>query len=187
MTQDYVFEYFPDYRQWAKFTDEPCNGCGQADCLEGIYFGGPSSLTSVCLECLVAGRISVQIPSHVKATLEKSIQETFPDQSLDQLQQLISERLDKLSMTPPVPWIQYNEWPVCEGNFCRYIGEWDQLHLTKDAPQNNGLQYLMSLLTDPETIGHPDDLWASIESEISVVFMFECLESSRRIAVIQSF
>jgi hypothetical protein len=31
--------------------------------------------------------------------------------------------LEALAHTPPVPWLQNNEWPICSDDFAVYLGE----------------------------------------------------------------
>jgi uncharacterized protein CbrC (UPF0167 family) len=112
---------------------------------------------------------------------------SYPEWSTERIDEYVSEAVDTLSRTPPVRWIQSNLWPVHHGDFCRYIGEWDQEKLTEDAKADDGRSYLSSILEDSSSVEDVDGLWASIGDGWTEVFVFECLKCGRRIAVAQSY
>lgn len=187
MTAAPTFRYFPDYRRWAKTSPEPCTGCASGFCLDGVYFGNEAAPEAVCLDDLVAGKVSVGVPGFIRDTLEQSVRTFFPSLSEAEIQARVRESVLELERTPPVPWIQSNMWPVADGDFCRYVGEWNQELLAAEAPDGDGKVYLMSILQDASEIDDPDELWASIAAEWSAVFVFESLRDGRRIAVEQSY
>jgi uncharacterized protein CbrC (UPF0167 family) len=183
------FKYFPDYLQWARFADQPCDCPQQEPCLDGLCFGDIAVPDSVCLSDLVLGTIRVEVGDHLKRDLTESIRSSFPEWSDTQIAEHAIQVIDLLSRTPPVPWVQENNWPVCHGDFCRYIGEWSQEQITEASSDGSGLAYLMSILyeVDRMPIGDPEGLWASIATGWTTVFMFECLTCNGRIAVEQNF
>ena len=95
--------------------------------------------------------------------------------------------MDQLSRTPPVPWIQQNFWPVHHGDFCRYIGEWQQDQFRDAAPDGDGLKYLLQVIRVPVGIGDPYELWDALRTEFTTVFMFECLICSKQIGIDESY
>lgn len=103
-----IFRYLSDVAANAVFTDQPCRFCSSGkDCLEGVYFDTPGT-DSVCLECLKQKKVSVPVPPYVRR----------------QIKQNEPEKTALLMQTPPVPWVQYNDWPACCDDYVQYIGEW---------------------------------------------------------------
>jgi uncharacterized protein CbrC (UPF0167 family) len=192
MPSDIRFKYSPEYENNASFEEPPCDCTGGAGelsflCLSGVYFDDPDAPEAVCLNDLVTGRVRVYIDDWVTRQLEQSVKKTHPDWTDTQLQSHVDQAVDELSRTPPVPWIQNNLWPSCHGDFCRYLGEWDQEKLTQASPDGNGQAYLMSIIQDPEGLGYPDQLWRSIGDNWARIYVFQCLVCERLIAIDQSF
>lgn len=185
MSNQHSFLYFPDYEMWARFSEEPCD-C-DSPCLDGAWFDGPDIPEAVCSQDLISARVRNHIPDYLKDQLAQSVALTHGDWASDQIRQHIEDAVDRLSRTPPVPWIQNNDWPVHHGDFCRYIGEWDQPRLSAESPDGDGKKYLMSIIEEPEGVGDPEALWESIGTEWTAVYVFECLECGKRIATEQSY
>jgi uncharacterized protein CbrC (UPF0167 family) len=192
MRGDPDFRYFPDYKALAQFEPGPCS-CHSTDqgpsfqCLTGQYFDNPDVPEAVCVEDLKAGVFRVYIDDYVIGLLEQSVRGIYPDWSSDQIQSHVERAIDELSRTPPVPWIQHNAWPACHGDFCRYLGEWDQNKLNGMADRGDGKSYLMSIIQEPEGVGDPDGLWENIGNGWAAIFVFECLSCGRHIAIDQSY
>lgn len=187
MSRELAFRYFPNYKKEARFTDQPCEVCGDRPCLAGVYFGITDGPEAVCLNCLVMGKVVVDIPTYLKNQLEESVKIVNPGWQEEQTKTYIGGVVEALSRTPPVPWIQNNNWPVHHGDFCRYLGEWSQARLAQEAPDGDGKTYLMSILEAPDEVGDPEGLWESIADEWTAVFVFECFTCNKRIAIEQSY
>lgn len=185
MAANLMFRYFPEYEKWARFTNEDCVCPNESRCLDGLCFDNPSVPEAVCLNDLVSGRFRVDIPDYLLVDLAKSVNHNYPDWPEDQAKAYSEHTVDELSRTPPVQWIQSNQWPVCHADFCRYLGEWDQSQLARNAPDGDGLTYLMSIVQDP--VHDKEGLWQSIDKKWTIIFMFECFTCSRVIAIDQSF
>jgi uncharacterized protein CbrC (UPF0167 family) len=97
-------------------------------------------------------------PCSVVCRLAQSVSETNSSWSQDQRSKAIEGAIDEMSRTPPVPWVQQNFWPAHHGDFCRYVGEWSQKRLTDEASNQNGLEYLLSILRDPAGVSDPKAL-----------------------------
>jgi uncharacterized protein CbrC (UPF0167 family) len=179
------FRYFADFKRWAQFAEESCD-C-EGPCLEGVYFDDPDVPEAVCLQSLVSGEVRVDVPSYLIDRLRESVRVTFHQWSTERINAHVSEAVDTLSRTPPVPWIQNNLWPVHHGDFCRYVGEWNQEKLTEEAKADDGRTYLSSILEESTSIEDVDGLWASIGNGWTAIFVFECLRCERQIAVPQSY
>lgn len=170
----FYFKYFDNPLENAEFIDEKCQSCGsEENCLEGVYFNEHDDVVSVCLSCLKEGLIRVDIPDYIRKEIKGS--DKF-------------DKIDELERTPPVPWIQYNEWPVCCNDFTKYIGEWGRGRLIKESQDGNGLNYLLSILLQDikERIVNEKNFWSEIGNLIAI-YVFECQTCSKRIAVSQSY
>jgi uncharacterized protein CbrC (UPF0167 family) len=178
VTETPNFKYFDDPHSNAEFTDHVCQVCGSKEhCLEGEYFDRGDEVVSVCLSCLQQGKVTVNIPDFIKRKIE-SVQDSKET----------IKSIDALSKTPPVPWIQYNDWAVCCGEFGRYIGEWSADKLMQQSQDGDGMMYLMSILDEfsAEKVQNPELFWQTVGRNTSI-FMFECLSCNKRIAVAQSY
>jgi uncharacterized protein CbrC (UPF0167 family) len=178
MAEAPFYKYFENPLQNAAFTDQKCQICGSHEyCLEGVYFDRGDEVESVCLSCLQAGKVTVNVPDHVKQKISSVHDEKSANESIETLRR-----------TPPVPWIQYNDWVVCCGDFGRYIGEWNRDKFNQESPDGDGMKYLMSLLDEfsLSRVQNPELLWNSIGAT-TAVFVFECLSCGKRTAVVQSY
>lgn len=186
----YKFNYFKDPLKYARFTDKSCDNCGSANlCLNGIYFdNSEDEFESVCLECLVRGEVIVEIPSFLGERLYNEVKSRYQGSSLLGIEEKVNKMLEELSKTPPVPWLQFNDWPVCCGDFMRYIGEWGREEFNLNSNDGNGKRYLLDLLDD-SFINQIDDFevfWNEI-GEYSIAFVFECIECKVRKVIVQSY
>lgn len=187
--ENYNFKYFRNVKNNAVFTNEKCQFCGSTEnCLEGEYFDSDSDIVSVCIDCLSKGKISVNITEYLRTKLIEHLKETRGNRNMDQVEERAIELISELSKNPPVPWIQYNDWPVSCGEFCIYVGEWDKEEFIRQAPDGNGKQYVMSILDDfsRSKIVDIDIFWNDIGRN-TAVFIFECTNCSKRIAICQSY
>lgn len=143
------FKYFNNPMKNAEFTDVQCQSCGaDGNCLEGEYFDRGDNVISVCLNCLSKGKITVKIPEFVRKRLIVHLKETEYKQNKSQVKEKADSLIEELEKNPPVPWIQYNDWQVCCGDFVRYLGEWGKEEIDKHAPDGNGKQYIITILDD---------------------------------------
>ena len=165
------YEYFKNVEENAVFTKESCQFCGHNDnCLEGIYFEQPG-LKSVCLSCLDKRIIGVEIPDYLKNKVQNNV-----------------EKIEKLKYTPPVPWVQYNDWPVCCDDYMQYLGEWTQEDFIRKSRDGNGISLFQSLL-NIEFMKQVDDinvLWNDLENN-TVAFVFICPVCNTKKVVCQSY
>ncbi|RFA31858.1 hypothetical protein CAI16_19655 [Virgibacillus dokdonensis] len=171
---EYKFKYFENPLENAEFTGEACQSCGKNEkCLEGEYFDLDDEVDSVCLNCLRLGKVKVNIPNYIKDRITGQGKE---------------EKVAELEKTPPVPWIQYNDWPVCCGDYTKYIGEWEREDFEKNSKDGDGLNYLLSILdqSTKDKIENENIFWEDI-GHYTAIFVFECLNCSDRIAVPQSY
>lgn len=171
---DRPFRYFNDPIKNAVFTDVECQSCGSKEyCLEGEYFDRGDEVVSVCLDCLMLGKITVDIPGYVKDKIDEDKQR--------------GKKIKDLERTPPVPWIQYNDWPVCCSDFMCYLGEWEKEDLNNFS-NGDGKKLVFSIL-DNDTrnrINDEDVFWEDI-GEYTALFVFKCTNCNRMKANAQSY
>ena len=129
----------------------------------------------------------VSIPDYLIARLNQSVQIAHPTWTSEQISGHVSTRLEALSRTPPIPWVQNNDWVICGDDFAYYLGERTQEDLNAMAPDGNGLAYLAQLIDAPETVGKWQNVWDAIEAEWTTVFLFLCPQTGAYHAVMQSF
>jgi uncharacterized protein CbrC (UPF0167 family) len=171
------FRLFYDVAMNAVFTDKPCEEGHLPPFLDAEYFDGGYEDEGVCLECLRSGSKKVSMNTYIKAKIKICAGESAA---------LI---INELEQTPPVPWIQYNDWPLCCGDAMQYRGEHSR----------------QSIFIDDELKGFPDNLWiiadehtrkqavdhgsleASIRRGMTVCFIFRCMKCGRYQAVCQSY
>lgn len=166
------FKYYSNPETNAVFTNRLCRFCSSSrECLEGVYFDVPG-IDSVCLECLEQKKVSVPVPQYVK----------------QQIRQNEPVKTALLMQTPPVPWVQYNDWPVCCDDYMQYIGEWTREDFQNEALNGDGIGLLRAILRD-DLAAQTDDfevLWDSIGDD-TAVFVFRCLVCGKLIAVCQNY
>jgi uncharacterized protein CbrC (UPF0167 family) len=183
------YKYFDNVLKNGEFTDERCQVCAtKENCLEGEYFDQDYDVISVCLECLNKGLITVNIPQFIKDRIYSQIENNLHGKSKENIEKTTNVLIEMLSKTPPVPWVQYNDWPVCCNDFARYLGEWNKDDIINKAPDGDGKKYLLSILDDftKSKVDNIDILWEDI-GKYTAVFAFECIECSKKIAICQSY
>ena len=164
------YRYFKDVRNNASFTDIPCDFCeANEDCLDGVYFED-GKLDSICLECFQKGKAKVVIPSYISSHINE-----------DAL-----KKTKELSETPPVPWIQYNEWPICGDDYMTYIGEWGQAQFNEFSPDGNGYSLFGMILNDEVSEERKQYLWNNL-GRFAAAFVFVCSKCGKQTAVVQEY
>lgn len=165
------FKYFRDVHQ-AAFTEEPCQYCNSTqNCLEGVYFER-LDVKSICLECFSKKRVCVEIPPYIRNRIK--------DNGI--------RKSNELSFTPPIPWVQHNDWAVCCDDYMEYIGEWEQDQFDDFSTEKDGIALLEELLDD-KTRGRVDDitvLWDDLGYD-TVAYVFKCRICGKMRVVCQSF
>ncbi len=179
------FKYFKNVAENAEFIDENCDICNSKEnCLEGVYFSGDIDYNSVCLKCLLEGKVKNTIPSYVIKNLEISMKKesTYSINSM-------KEKIKELEKTPPIPWIQYNNWPSCCGDFACYIGEWEQEDFINYLNNKENSIVFLNKSLDESTKNKVDDinvLWEDIGYN-TAAFVFQCLHCGKFIITCQSY
>lgn len=166
------YDYFFNVKDNAVFTEKRCQFCGtNKECLEGFYFEQPK-IESVCLSCLDNKKIGVSIPEYIKNRIKNNR----------------TLKSNILEYTPPIPWIQYNDWQVCCDDYMQYIGEWQQEDFIRESLDGDGISVLRSLLC-AHTLSKVDDinvLWEDIGYD-TAAFVFKCSKCGKKTIVCQSY
>lgn len=166
------YYYYSNVMENAIFTEKPCQFCGtKEDCLEGIYFE-QSDIKSVCLSCLDEKKIGVDVPIYIQKRIKNDV----------------SSKTEVLKQTPPIPWVQFNDWQVCCDDYMKYIGEWEHENFVNESIDGDGINLLKHLL-DEGTLSKVDDinvLWEDIGYD-TVAYVFECPNCGGKKVVCQSY
>lgn len=183
------FRYFKDVFKNAIFTDAECDICGtKKNCLEGEYFSDSGKYNSVCLNCLISGLAKVEIPNYIVESLKVKIINSKELLANEDIEENVKLKIKELEANPPVPWIQYNNWPICCNDFACYIGEWTQEEFIAQSNNDNYINFFKSILDD-STKSKIDDiniLWEDIGHN-TAAFVFQCLICGKYIVVCQSY
>jgi hypothetical protein len=189
VNDDFFFRYFPDYKRWARFSTEECKCENNALCLQPAYFDDSNVKHPVCVTDLVKGNVRVRIPSRLQGQLKASLEGRYPQWTISEIEQAATTLIEELSRTPPVPWIQGNEWPILDGDFCRYLGEWNLQKWNELTIDGSGAELLWSSLEPSchERRNDVDDILKEMEAGWTVIYVFESMSSQQMIAVDQSY
>jgi Uncharacterised protein family (UPF0167) len=183
------FKYFQDPLKNIEFTDEPCQYCGsEVNCIEGVYLDTQDEVSSVCLKCFTEGKVIIEISDYIIEKLYNHLLTTYPKRSKTDISEICNSLISELAKTPPVPWIQYNDWPVLNGDFMRYIGEWSQVELSENSPDGDGKKFLLEIIDDftRDKIDDFDVFWNDI-GEYTAIFVFVCIVSGKKVAIAQNY
>jgi len=140
-------------------------------CLDGAFFERPE-IVSVCLDCFEKKKAFVDIPSYIT----------------DKIKEDVDRKTFTLKYTPPVPWIQNNEWPVCCDDYMVYIGEWSQDDFNNAALDGNGKALLEKLLAKylKNIVENYEILWDDIGYE-TAAYVFECGICGKKTVICQDY
>ena len=186
------FRYFPTFPEHADLRDRPCVYCGRAPSIPGVRLNsGPESSQPACADCLAIGKAAVKIPKWVITDLERAVSTTHPDWSVDRQATYVAERIDELAHTPPIPWLQNNEWPVCGDDFAVYEGELTRENLEqRTGDLERAKDTLHSILS--QTVPNWEQDAQALEGEWSelgnylAIFAFQCSDSGEARYVVQT-
>lgn len=181
------FKYYRDVLNNAIFTDKKCEICGSEEfCLDGAYFEYTQDVEAVCLKCLKAGKIVVDIPQYLIDRITSETSKIYEDKA--EKRKRIGIIVDELRRTPPVPWIQNNDWQICCNDFMEYIGEWDKEEIIVNSECENPREYLMNIMEESfrNRIDNVDYFWEEIGYDVAI-FVFKCIHCSKYTAVWQSY
>lgn len=187
---NYKFKYFLNPEKSARYVDEPCEVCGNSNlCLNGTYFNHHNDeVESICIDCLVQGKVVVEFPSFLYDRIYNDMKREKPSLIEEEIKEKVNNIFSILEKTPPIPWIQYNDWPVCCSDFMTYLGELTRDDLNSIATDGDGKALLLGLLDD-ETKNRIDNLEYLLEDlgDYVIAYHFKCMECDKQFVVLQSF
>jgi hypothetical protein len=174
------FRYFPGFPAGAPLKETACTWCGRTPSIPAVYLAPVGAAREpICAECLGQGRGQVKVPDWVQRELARAVTSAHPTWSLSEREVLIAARLEALAHTPPVPWLQNNEWPVCGDDFAVFAGEltrerWVQ-RWGSEAEGKRALRDVL-LQTVPEWSQDEADVdaeWSALANDLAI-FEFHC-------------
>lgn len=181
------YKYFENVENNAAFSNNKCQFCASnVRCLEGIYFEQGREIKSVCLKCLEKKKASVNIPSYLIERLDEEIRKNCKHH--EGVTDIVNEKITELKYTPPIPWIQYNDWQVCCSDFMKYLGEWEKKDFIDKLENGSGINAFETVLDDisKNKVEDMEILWNDI-GENTVAFAFRCLKCNCIKVVCQSY
>ena len=120
------FRYFPTFPEGACFDARPCAFCGATPALDGAWLDVDEDYDDpppVCIEDLLRDRARVAIPAWMQQDLADHVATAHPAWAEQRKAAYVAARTAALAHTPPVPWLQENEWPVCADDYACFDGE----------------------------------------------------------------
>lgn len=166
------YKYFENAEKNAYFTEVPCQFCGSDKfCLDAVFFER-DDIESICLDCFDKKENNVEIPDYIRIKVKKDSEHKF----------------EMLKFTPPVPWIQINEWPACCDDYLVYIGEWGQEEFNNSSQDKDGKSFLKRHMDDEQIarVESFDVLWNELGNE-TVAFVFRCSHCKRKVVICQDY
>ncbi|RCW39603.1 CbrC family protein [Paenibacillus prosopidis] len=183
MQNDWNFRYFDDPLRNAEFIESPCESCGsEENCLDGVFFDEPEfDRESVCMDCLVDGKVKVHIRDYLVEKLERNVKKSYPSELEDKVPKIVDIQCSELKKSPPIPWIQQNDWVVCCGEFAKYLGEWSQEKFELSSANRNGKEFQLSILEKEyrDRIEDEELFWEDIGND-TAIYVFECLKCAHK-------
>lgn len=182
-----AFRYFPDYPVGAPLEAPACALCGASPAIPGQWLAKDDDGTrrDACAECVAIGNTHADVPSWIERDLLASVEAQHPDWSIEKRSSYVAARIAELSRTPPIAWIQDNEWPVCGDDFAAYVGELTREGLERQyggiVPGKAALRRIIeqerpAWTKDEETL---DWQWSELGNFLAV-FVFRCLNDTQR-------
>lgn len=131
-----AFRYFPGFPQGAAFDAKACHFCGKHPALDGAWLDFDEDYDDpppVCTEDLIADKARVAIPRWITLELTNRVAAHHSNWNAEHVARYVAERTHELAHTPPIPWLQENEWPLCSDDFATYSGQLTREVLTTRA------------------------------------------------------
>ncbi|MCR5738165.1 MAG: CbrC family protein [Eubacterium sp.] len=166
------YKYFENVKRNAYFCEIPCQFCGgKSDCLDGVFFE-KDEVESICLSCFEQKKARVYIPDYIQNKIKNKR----------------TDKTEELFLTPPVPWIQYNEWPVCCDDYMKYLGEWDKEAFEKYFSDNDNIESMKNILSNDmmERIENFEVLLDDLGNG-TAAFVFKCNHCDKVNVVFQDY
>jgi hypothetical protein len=189
-----TFKYFPDFATEVTFDTRGCAFCGRVPALDGVwldfgdYYDDPPP---VCIDDLLADKAHVDIPRRLQQQLALAVRTRHTDWDEERVAAYVATRTAELAHTPPVPWIQENEWPICAEDYATYVGQLTRNTLIERYGSAHaakaGLQTLMRTLRpnwDVDKAQHLQAWWDAL-GDFLRLYSFRCDEGAE-VVVLQT-
>ncbi|MBF6589715.1 MAG: CbrC family protein [Ktedonobacterales bacterium] len=180
-----MFRYFPGYPEGAAFAEKPCYFCGACPALDGELLDFDEAFNDpppVCLPDFLAGKARMDIPSSIQRTLARNVEARHPDWNEQARETYVQERTEELAHTPPVSWIQPNQWPVCGGDYAQFIGELTRARIEAHAGSVEGGKIFLQTILRQERPEWPGDSWLEryweYLGDFMRIYQFRCPDGS---------
>src|SRR5258708_18957204 len=153
-----TFKYFPDFAKEAAFDAKGCAFCSRVPALDGAWFQFDDDYDDpppVCIDDLLADKARVDIPRRLQQRLARAVHARHADWEEQRVAAYVATHTAALAHTPPVPWIQENEWPICAEDYAIYVGQLTRNKLTERygcsrAPNAGVRTTIWAVLPKPE-------------------------------------
>ncbi len=175
-----TFRYFPNFPKGADLEDGLCTVCGNKFVIPMHMLYPP---TSLCSQCLAQRKGKVNIEPWIVRQLENAMRVNHQDWLEQDIQACVAERIDELAHTPPILWLQNNEWPICTDDFAQFIGEITQEKLLAEHQWNvlQAKEALREILVTSMPLWEQDDVTLELEWTLLgnwlAIFAFQCHDS----------
>jgi hypothetical protein len=185
---EYSFRYLSRPEQNIAFSEIECQ-CGFIPCLDTTWFNQPDLPESVCIDDLVSGKVHVEIPQWIVEELRTSVKTYHPEWNESEIDHDVILKTDELSRTPPVCWLQSNEWPIRNGDYCRYLGEWRLEKWVELYPDVKIDELVWGLLDQKSRMAWKlkEHFHESLLSGWTVTFVFQDISTSDIVVIDQSY
>lgn len=180
-----TFRYFPGYPEGAPFAEGPCYFCGSHPAIDGMWLGFDKDFDDpppVCIQDLIADKARVDIADWIWQLLARNVEIQHPDWTAQTRQAYVEARTYELAHTPPVPWIQNNEWPVCADDYASFTGELTREKLEAHTGGAEGGKALLLAIMRQERPDWPIDVqlnnyWEYL-GDFMRIYQFRCPDGS---------
>lgn len=188
------FDYFPTFPGGAQLREEACSFCARSPAIPAVRLklqASEEKPKAVCADCLRIGRARTEVPTWVERELTNAVRAAHPEWDSDEVARHVASRVDALSHTPPVPWLQNNEWPACKDDFAVYrgeltrdtlLGEYGSVARAKEALDSVIKEVRPEWTLDEEALG---TAWEQLGNFVAI-FVFQCPSDQRPIYVLQT-
>lgn len=182
------FRYFPRFPESARLDAGNCAYCGASPTIPG---GRLAPRVAACAECVRSGRAQQPVPRWIQQALAHAVAASHSDWSQERQAAWGAQRVAELAATPPIAWLQNNEWPVCQDDFAVFAGELSQARLleTHRSPERS-----RAALRDIVQAARPDweldaedvaALWEQLGNFVAI-YVFRCPAKQEDIYVLQT-
>ncbi len=189
-----TFKYFPDFAKEAAFDAKGCAFCSRVPALDGAWLQFDDDYDDpppVCIDDLLADKARVDIPRRLQQRLALAVHARHADWEEQRVATYVATHTAELAHTPPVPWIQENEWPICAEDYAIYVGQLTRNKLTERYGSSRAakasLRTIMRTLRpkwEVDKAKHLEAWWDAL-GDFLCIYSFRCDEGTE-VVVLQT-